>query len=191
MAVISQRAKVVIGFLVGCTAIYLLLIANQVEHAQPAPTEQVPPSLFLVDAEIRHYSNLVGNLEWQLNSPDLKYFEAAELMVAEQPTMKLYDQSDLNPWEVQAGRAAFYRRDDMIRLNQQVKLFQQLSDGEYQLIETARIDYYPNEAFAQAIYPVTIDSHFGKSRGDRLKLWLAREYYELQGNVETYYEPTR
>ncbi|RMA79442.1 LPS export ABC transporter periplasmic protein LptC [Umboniibacter marinipuniceus] len=188
---ISQRAKVVIGFLVGCTAIYLLLIANQVEQAQPAPTEQVPPSLFLVDAEIRHYSNLVGNLEWQLNSPDLKYFEAAELMVAEQPTMKLYDQSDLNPWEVQAGRAAFYRRDDMIRLNQQVKLFQELGDGEYQLIETARIDYYPNEAFAQAIYPVTIDSHFGKSRGDRLKLWLAREYYELQGNVETYYEPTR
>jgi lipopolysaccharide export system protein LptC len=79
----------------------------------------------------------------------------------------------------------------MIRLNQQVKLFQQLSDGEYQLIETARIDYYPNDAFAQAIYPVTIDSHFGTSRGDRLKLWLAREYYELQGNIETYYEPTR
>ncbi|WP_298634652.1 LPS export ABC transporter periplasmic protein LptC [uncultured Umboniibacter sp.] len=191
MVVISHRGRVVGAFLAACAVIYVLLIANQSEPALPAPTEQVPPSLFLVNAEVRHYSDLVGNLEWQLNSPDLKYFEVTELMIAEQPTMRLLGQKNLSPWEVQAGRAAFHRRDDMIRLNQQVKLFQQLSDGEYQLIETARIDYYPNEAFAQAIYPVTIDSHAGKSRGDRLKLWLAREYYELQGNVETYYEPTR
>ena len=187
----SQRGRVVLGFLAVCSVIYIVLIATRTTVTSTQNSDQVPPSLYIQNAEVVNYSPLTGFVEWTLQSPDVKYFSAQQLMIAERPSMRVFDHTVANPWELDAGRAAFHRRDEMVRLNQQVRMRQALPNGEYQLIETARIDYYPNDQYAQAIYPVTIESNFGRSRGDQLKIWLAREYLELQGNVETYYEPTR
>jgi len=166
-----------------------LVVASLREPVQvQRDTATTPPTIFLVNAQIDNFSKASGSLDWRLVSPNIRYFESTRLLIADTPTMTVHENRPTAPWQFNAGRAAIYRDENLVRLNQGVVMSQNAAEGN-STIETARIDYYPNRQYAEAIYPVVIDATTIHTRGDRMRFWLDREYFELNGNVTTSYEP--
>ena len=187
MAVSQRDWRLIAVFLFIMAIAYLVLSSLREPEASLRDISTVPPSVFITQAHVDNFSEESGSLDWRLTSPNVRYFDSTRLLVADDPILTVHENRPTAPWIIRAGRAAIYRDEELVRLNQGVTMDQTAREG-HRKIETARIDYYPNRQFAEAIYPVVVDSETVSTRGDRMKFWLDREYFELNGNVVTKYE---
>ncbi len=188
MAVTRALRNQSIGFAAVMFVCYLVLVTQDSPSKLAVSSDTIPPSLFAIDAQVSTFDSVSGDLTWTMNSPKVNYFESTNLVVADTPSLVLYKDSHTQPWFVNAGRAAIYQNQTLVRLNQNVTMRHPNANAPPQTIETSRIDYYPSRHFAEAIYPVEIHQGANSSRGDSLKLWMEREYVEMEGNIESIYE---
>jgi len=191
MAITSALKHPVSIFLCIMFACYLVLVANTKQPQEVQQSSTVMPSLYTENATLNSFDYDSGSLTWTMRSPLVSYFEESSLLVADTPTLALYEDSHTSPWFVDAGRAAIYRADGTIRLNNGVELRHIQHNNQRYLINTERLDYYPKRHFAEAIYPVEIQDGTSFQRGDTLKIWLEREYIKLEGNVRGNYVPAK
>jgi len=170
---------------------YLVLVANTEKKQETHQSNSVLPTLYTENATLNSFDNGSGSLTWTMRSPLVNYFEESSLVIAENPTLALYEDTHTTPWFVDAGRAAIYRADGTIRLNNGVELRHIQHNNQRYLINTERLDYYPVRHFAEAIYPVNIQDGTSNQKADSLKIWLEREYIKLEGNVRGSYVPAK
>jgi LPS export ABC transporter protein LptC len=182
--------RVVVGFLAAMGLAYVILVAIQDPEQDSRESGTPPPAVFLTNAQIDNYSDESGVLDWRLISPSVRYFDATQLLIADTPTLSLHENRPTAPWVINAGRAAVYKDESLVRLNRGVEMTQLVGENAVRTIETVRIDYYPNRQYAEAIYPVVVNTPSVQTRGDQMKFWFDREFFELIGNVTTSYEPT-
>jgi lipopolysaccharide export system protein LptC len=176
----------------GCTilaALYLLWHSDEPQKTSGNTVElrgTDEPDGFIINGSYTGYDK-TGQVKIHFNSPRIEQFENNNLAVIRQPHAELYGQPGTLPWVVDADKGRLQQNDDLLYLNDNVRIVRDVDNRKATLTTTSlTLDNNAGTVYTDA--PVEITDQTGVTRATGMKAWIDQRILELNSKVEGRYE---
>ncbi len=176
----------------GCTvvvALFLLWHSDEPKQAASDVTElrgSDEPDGFVINGSYTGYDK-TGQIKIHFNSPRIEQFEDSEVAIIKSPHAELYGEPGSPPWIVDADRGRLQQKDNLLYLNDNVRIVRQ-ADNRTATLTTTSLTLDNNAGTVYTEAPVEITDRVGVTRATGMKAWINNRILELNSKVEGRYE---
>lgn len=161
--------------------------------AEPPNEADLIPYAVIDEAHSKHF-NVDGSLSYEFSATTLKHFRLdlgqiseGDFTTLEQPLLTLY--TDEDAWFVSARLARVTEQGSLLKLWQDVRIWQEKGTGEKLELTTDEILIYPIEKQVKTDSQVSIQSSMGSLKATGMVVDLDRKNIQLLNNVHGYHDP--
>lgn len=176
----------------GCTVVAALFLLWHSDEPKQAPSDATElrgsdePDGFVINGSYTGFDKS-GQIKIHFNSPRIEQFEDSEVAIIKSPHAELYGEPGSSPWIVDADRGRLQQKDNLLYLNDNVRIIREAGNRTATLTTTSlTLDNNAGTVYTEA--PVEITDRAGVTRATGMKAWINKRILELNSKVEGRYE---